>query len=131
LQSQMEQKENRLDNIHVVLWLIKDLCWVLEWKYLGLFMVFPTIGMALFIFLKSAKYSTSYFFNLAIVCWIIANSSWMIGELFFSETQMHHIYILTKYGASTLFIIGLGVLFLYLLHTLYFKHKKVGNRHEK
>lgn len=120
----MEQKGNSLDNIHVVLWLIKDLCWVLEWKYLGLFMVFPTIGMAIYIFLKSTRFSTSYFFNLAIICWITANSSWMIGELFFSKTHIHHIYLLTKYSAATLFVVGLGVLFLYFLYTLYFKPKQ-------
>lgn len=44
----------KLENLHIVLWLIKDLCWAMLWKPLGLIMIVPTIGAALLLHGKPA-----------------------------------------------------------------------------
>ena len=60
----MENKPHKSENIHIILWLIKDMSWLMSWKLLGLAMVIPTI----------------------IVSIIIAKNSWMIGEFFFKDS---------------------------------------------
>ena len=35
----LPSQTSRFDNVHVLLWLIKDTCWMLEWKVLGTIMI--------------------------------------------------------------------------------------------
>ena len=72
-----------LENFHIVLWLVKDLCWCTLSKTLGVVMIVPTIAMAIYITYLNRKEKAELFHNLAIVFWICANSVWMIGELFY------------------------------------------------
>jgi hypothetical protein len=37
-----------IENFHIVLWLIKDSCWLVQFKIGGVIMIVPTIGMALY-----------------------------------------------------------------------------------
>jgi hypothetical protein len=67
--------------IHIVLWLIKDSCWMLGLKMLGTFMIIPTVGLAIIIVFHTRK-TNDIFINLAILCWITANSFWMLTEFF-------------------------------------------------
>ena len=46
---QIPLRYRKIENLHIVLWLIKDLCWVMLWKPLGLIMITPTIGASLLI----------------------------------------------------------------------------------
>jgi len=69
------------ENIHIPLWLIKDTCWMMEWKYLGASMIIPTVVTAIFITFKTAR-RPEFFINLAICFWISANSYWMCAEFF-------------------------------------------------
>lgn len=71
-----------LDNFHIVLWLLKDMCWAMLWKIPGLIMIAPTFALALFIAIRSRRNSFQLLPNLAILLWIIANSIWMIDEFF-------------------------------------------------
>ena len=34
-----------LENAHILLWLIKDFCWAMEWKTGGVIMIFPTVSV--------------------------------------------------------------------------------------
>jgi hypothetical protein len=68
------------ENMHIPLWLLKDTCWMMEWKYFGVTMIIPTVLMAIYIF-KSRGY-TEFWVNLAICFWISANSYWMCAEFF-------------------------------------------------
>ena len=70
---------SRFDNVHVLLWLIKDTCWMLEWRVLGTAMVVPTIVVALILAIKS-RAEHVFWINLAICFWITANSYWMLCE---------------------------------------------------
>ena len=46
---QIPLRYRKIENLHIVLWLIKDLFWVMLWKPLGLIMITPTIGASLLI----------------------------------------------------------------------------------
>ena len=76
------------ENLHIPLWLVKDTCWMLEWRWLGVLMVIPTVAMAIYILLKSISH-VEFYINLAICFWITANSFWMCAEFFnFTEYKM-------------------------------------------
>lgn len=69
------------ENLHILLWLIKDSCWMLEFKALGTFMVIPTVLMALRITWMSRQLNELYI-NLAVLFWILANAAWMLMEFY-------------------------------------------------
>lgn len=77
-------KVKRQENLHILFWLIKDSCWMLEIKWLGALMVAPTIAIALWIIYITRKLPDVYI-NTAIFFWISANSYWMIVEFFFNN----------------------------------------------
>ena len=68
-----------IDNMHVLLWLIKDTCWLLEWRALGTFMIAPTIAVAVMLAFRS-RGDRLFWINLAICFWISANAYWMVCE---------------------------------------------------
>jgi hypothetical protein len=73
------------ENLHIVLWLLKDLCWVLDLKVAGLVMIVPTVGMALYITWLCRHDLGELLHCMAVVLWIMANGTWMIGEFFFED----------------------------------------------
>jgi len=75
----MAYKIRHYENIHIPLWLIKDTCWMLEWKTLGIIMIFPTLLVAILIAAKT-RMEDEFFINLAICFWISANAYWMCCE---------------------------------------------------
>ena len=70
----------RMENMHIIFWLLKDISWCMVWKPVGIAMIFPTLIIAIIIAFKSRKIKTELSHNLAIVFWITANSYWMISE---------------------------------------------------
>lgn len=75
------KKIKHYENLHIVFWLIKDSCWMLELKWLGIAMVIPTLTIAGLIIYVSRK-TRDLYLNLAIFFWICANSCWMYIEFF-------------------------------------------------
>jgi hypothetical protein len=103
------EKYRAIENFHIVLWLIKDLCWCMLWKPVAIFMIVPTFIFAIFITYNGRKSRSDLFHNLAVMMWISANSVWMIGEFFFQG------------GLNTIafffFIVGLLlVVYFYITH---------------
>jgi len=98
-------KTRKLENLHILLWLLKDASWLLMWRGFGIFMIIPTIGFAILITYKSRKSRSELFHNLAIIFWIIANSFWMLVEFFDHENW--RIYSIIP------FAIGLIIILLY------------------
>jgi hypothetical protein len=97
-----------VENLHIFLWLIKDLCWSMEWKTGGIMMVVPTVAMAFYIAWKSRKNLSELLHSIAVCCWICANSVWMIGEFTGHENRFY---------AAGLFAIGiLIVVYYYAFH---------------
>ena len=99
------------ENMHIPLWLVKDTCWMLEWRWLGVTMVIPTIVMALYI-LNKTRGLAEFYLNLSICFWISANSFWMCAEFFN--------FIEYKYLAGIPFVLGMLsiIVFYYKQHKL-------------
>lgn len=73
------------ENFHIVLWLLKDLCWVMDLHLAGVIMVVPTVAMAVHIAWRYRHDVVELLHSLAVVLWILANSVWMIGEFFLND----------------------------------------------
>jgi hypothetical protein len=110
-------KYRKMENLHIVFWLFKDISWCLVWHTLGIIMIFPTLIISIIIAYRTRQFASELCHNLAITVWISANSYWMISEFM-------HFDAITIVGSLTykhLAIIpfGLGVLILayyYLWH---------------
>ena len=70
----------KMENMHVVFWLLKDISWCMIWKPLGIAMIVPTLSVAIWIAWKNRQIKSELSHNLAIVFWITANAYWMISE---------------------------------------------------
>jgi len=60
---------------------MKDTCWMLEWKVLGITMICPTLFVAGYLAWKT-RGTEEFYINLAICFWISANAYWMCCEFF-------------------------------------------------
>ncbi|MFM7177413.1 MAG: hypothetical protein ACKOKB_02750 [Bacteroidota bacterium] len=99
------------ENLHIFLWLIKDTCWIMDWKPAGLFMILPTIFVAIHITWIRKGIRSDLFHNLAVCLWISGNSIWMLGEFFYDDG--------TRTIAVLFFAAGLiSVLYYYLIEVL-------------
>ena len=100
----------KMENLHIVFWLLKDISWCMIWKPLGIAMIFPTLIIAIIIAVRTRQYMSEVCHNLAIVVWIAANSYWMISEfLHFDEKVVFGIY---TFKHLSLIPFGLGILIL-------------------
>ena len=70
----------RMENMHIIFWLLKDVSWCLIWKVLGIAMIFPTLVISLIIAWRTRQLKSELAHNLAITLWITANSYWMVSE---------------------------------------------------
>jgi hypothetical protein len=107
----IEEKIRKFENWHILLWLFKDLCWVMGFKVFGTIMIIPTVLLAFIITFKTRKIPSEFIHNWAVVCWICANSSWMLGEFFFDGEDGIDPRILII--PRILFVLGIGILFVY------------------
>jgi hypothetical protein len=115
LKSTKNRDVREFENFHIVLWLLKDVCWVMGYKTMGTIMIIPTVSMAIYIVWLTRKSVVDLYHNLAVVCWITANSLWMLGELYFDGTDRQAYYEHSRTTAFVLFCIGLGFVFWYHL----------------
>jgi formate/nitrite transporter FocA (FNT family) len=76
----------KFENMHIVLWLMKDICWITDFKIGGMIMIVPTLALAMYLTWRLRFYRTELFTNAAVCAWICANSIWMTGEFFFDDT---------------------------------------------
>lgn len=79
----MIKNVRQLENAHIFFWLIKDICWMMQYKTAGMIVAVPTFSMALYLTLATFRYKEHFYPNLAVLCWISANIVWMTGEFFF------------------------------------------------
>ena len=109
----MNTKIRKLENFHILLWLLKDICWVTLSKNLGVFMIIPTLGLAIYITYKHRQDNTELTHNLSICFWIAANSTWMLGEFYFNDS--------TRSLSVLFFLIGLAIILFYYIPLLFRK----------
>lgn len=100
----------KMENLHIVFWLFKDVSWCMFWRPLGIAMIFPTLIIAIVIAWRSRQYMSELCHNLAITFWISANSYWMISDFF----QFDNVPVFGDYTLKHLAIIpfALGILLL-------------------
>jgi len=96
----MMDQLRKLENVHILLWLLKDTCWIQDWHVAGVSMIVPTVGMAFYITWLSRTETKELLHNLAVCCWIVANSIWMLGEFFLEDS--------TRPFALVFFLLGLA-----------------------
>src|SRR5262245_32080834 len=88
------------ENFHIVLWLFKDLCWVMTWRAGGMVLILPTVSMAIWLTWRCRHDRGELLHALAVVFWICANSIWMFGEFFKNDG--------TRPVATVFFALGLA-----------------------
>jgi hypothetical protein len=81
-QYSIPSKYRKMENLHIVFWLFKDLAWCLGIKTLGIAMIFPTLIISIIITYRTKELMSELCHNLAVTVWILANSYWMISEFF-------------------------------------------------
>ena len=94
------KKIREYENLHILLWLLKDTCWVMEWKTAGMIMIVPTVAAAVHITWLRRSIRTDLFHNLAVCFWISGNSLWMTGEFFFDDTLRPWVTVLFLTGLT-------------------------------
>jgi hypothetical protein len=102
------------------LWLIKDACWALNLKYPALFMIVPTLLVAIMITYQTRKITSEFLHNLAIDFWITANCTWMVGEFYGWDANLIGPYGLREFS---LLPFGIGLLILGYYYLIYI-HKE-------
>ncbi len=105
----------KMENLHIVFWLLKDISWCLSLKPLGIAMIFPTLIIAIVITWRTRHMVSELAHNLAIVVWISANSYWMISEFFHFDDKIFYAGITYKYLAVVPFMTGILILAWYYL----------------
>lgn len=113
----------RLENQHILFWLVKDVSWCLVWRPLGLLMILPTLGIAVVIYWRTRHLPTERAHNLAILCWITANSYWMLSEFLHFDALPVLGAITGKQLALLPFSAGLLVLLLHYGRALLWRGK--------
>jgi hypothetical protein len=112
-------KYRRMENMHILFWLLKDISWCMIWETLGIAMIFPTLIIAIVISWRTRNVASELAHNLAVTFWITANSYWMISEFFgFDEMQVWQSFE-GRHIALIPFFIGL----LFLLNYYIFQRK--------
>jgi prepilin signal peptidase PulO-like enzyme (type II secretory pathway) len=104
----------RIENMHILLWLIKDACWAMNYRTMGMIMIIPTLFVAFFITWQTRHILSEFLHNLAVVFWIIANCTWMVGEFYGWDANLWGEYGLRQM-ALVPFCIGLLILIYYYL----------------
>ena len=105
----------KMENLHIVFWLFKDIAWCLSLKLLGVTMIIPTMAISIIIAWRTRKIVSELCHNLAITVWISANSFWMCTEFFgvdhlvvFGKTTVKHLAMIP-------FVTGVIILAYYYL----------------
>lgn len=105
----------KMENLHIVFWLFKDVAWCMVWRPLGIAMIFPTLIISIIIAWRTRQYMSELCHNLAITIWITANSYWMISEFIGFDTHIVYGNFTFKHLALIPFSLGLLILGFYYL----------------
>ena len=105
----------KMENLHIVFWLFKDISWCMIWRPLGIAMIFPTLFIAIIITVRTRQFMSEVCHNMAIVVWISANSYWMISEFLHFDSLPILGDITYKHLAIIPFSIGIAILGYYYI----------------
>ena len=105
----------KMENLHIVFWLFKDISWCMIWKPLGIAMIFPTLIIAIVISIRTRQFMSEVCHNVAIVFWISANAYWMVSEFFEFDTRTLFAEYTFKHLAIIPFVLGILMLAYYYI----------------
>ena len=105
----------KMENLHIVFWLFKDISWCMIWRPLGIAMIFPTLIISIVIAYRTRQYMSELCHNVAISFWITANAYWMLSEFFKIDSDIVYGDITYKHLAIIPFAIGILLLGFYYL----------------
>lgn len=108
-------KYRKMENLHIVFWLFKDVAWCLGFKWLGTIMIIPTLIISIVIAYRTRQYISELCHNIAITVWISANSYWMISEFFGFDHKVIWGEYTYKHLAIIPFTMGILILGYYYL----------------
>jgi hypothetical protein len=119
------ETNNIFNQLHIVCWLFKDAAWAAGIHSIGVLMIVPTLALAIY-FAKAHWHNiTERYHNSAVVCWICANATWMIGEFFNWDEAPYHL----RKVAVGIFGIGIAMLaFYYIYYVLLSKRASTPNK---
>ena len=124
-QYRIPMRYRKMENLHIVFWLFKDISWCMSWRFLGIAMIVPTLIIAIVITWRTRHMVSEWAHNLAIVLWISANSYWMISEFYHFDEMWVYAGITYKHLAVVPFVSGILLLaWFYLLYAPTHKNKK-------
>lgn len=103
----------RMENMHIVFWLVKDISWCMIWRELGIAMFIPTLTVAIVIAWRTRGIRAELAHNLAIAFWICANGYWMVSEFFGFDMWPVWGRFTGKHLAMIPFLTGAGILLFY------------------
>lgn len=106
----------KMENLHIVFWLFKDVAWCMGWRPLGIVMIIPTLLISIIIAWRTRQYVSERCHNIAISLWISANSYWMVSEFLHFDTKILYGEYTFKHLALIPFILGLLILGYYYLY---------------
>ncbi len=106
----------KMENLHIVFWLFKDVAWCMGWRPLGIVMIIPTLLISVIIAWRTRQYVSELCHNIAISLWISANSYWMVSEFLHFDTKVLFGEYTFKHLALIPFILGLLILGYYYLY---------------
>ena len=106
----------KMENLHIVFWLFKDISWCLIWKPIGIVMIIPTFVISLVIAWRTRQFVSELCHNIAISVWIAANSYWMISEFLGFDEKIVTGDITYKHLALIPFLSGVIILAYYYLY---------------
>ena len=105
----------KMENLHILFWLFKDISWCMVWKPLGIMMIIPTLVISIVIAWRTRHIVAEVTHNLAISFWITANSLWMVSEFFEFDEKIIFLGLSGKQSAMIPFSIGVVLLAFYYL----------------
>lgn len=79
---------------------------MMNWKYMGMLMIIPTLTVAIWM-IKRTWNDLEKWINLSVLFWVMANSWWMITEFYGIDETM-------KYYSSFPFTLGFLFFFVYV-----------------
>jgi hypothetical protein len=105
----------KMENLHIVFWLFKDISWCMIWRPLGIAMIFPTLSIAIIIAYRTRQFMSEVCHNVAIVFWITANAYCMISEYLHFDENIVFDNITFKHLCIIPFAIGILILAYYYI----------------
>jgi hypothetical protein len=81
-----------LETIHIPLWLVKDLCWLLSYRLLGVMVAIPTIIVAFVMAVVTRGDRERFLPNISVALWILANANWMVAEFYDWDIKHYSLY---------------------------------------